>query len=355
MHVLGRHLRPRVFVADGVPLDVDVGIAGVPAAGRLVDVTIEGDRDGAGLAGPDLDLPVMDAVLDAAGDHQLIRPGRHPGLVAAVHVERLPVRHRPEGAGSDPESPDLVGVAVHEDRVVRRQGHPAGRVEETDAGGHRTPRCGVGDLEADLADRRRRLGGAAPGNLDVAYGQALAAADGDVDPPGPLACQPRAVEGQRDAPQGCARFRLDLDLAPAVAAVLVPDDGERCSEGRRVGQGERDRFVDVEGVVVIDIESDQPADHALPAADRACLDLIAERARTQLRIAQPVGVRDARRDPVDLYYVAGLGPVGPHAGGRRHQRDDRGHERAHGQAATKRRLHLQLPSSHVAGSGTEAP
>ena len=66
--------------------------------------------------GPDLDLPVMDAVLDAAGDDQLVRPGRHPGLVAPVHVESLPVRRWPEGAGGNPESSDLVGVPVHEDR-----------------------------------------------------------------------------------------------------------------------------------------------------------------------------------------------------------------------------------------------
>ena len=167
---------------------------------------------------------------------------------------------------------------------------------------------------------------------------------------GAVARHSGAVEGQRDAPQGFARFRLDLDLAPAVAAVLVPDDGERCREGRRVGQGEGNRFVDIEGVVVIDVETDQPADHALPAANRAGLDLVAVGARTQLRIAQAVSVRDARPGPVDLDYVAGLGPMGSHAGCRvRHQRATRDAEHARGQEPTHPAFHLQLPSRFASG------
>ncbi|MCE2516005.1 MAG: hypothetical protein J4F37_13545, partial [Acidobacteria bacterium] len=45
VHVLGCHLRPGVLVTNRVALDVDVGVAGVPAAARLIDVTLEGNRD----------------------------------------------------------------------------------------------------------------------------------------------------------------------------------------------------------------------------------------------------------------------------------------------------------------------
>ena len=354
VHVLGRHLRPGVVVADRIPLDVNVGVAGIPAARRLVDIALQGDRDGAGLVGPDLDPSMMEPILDAAADDDLVRPGGHASLVAPVHVEHLPVGRRPERAGGSRQSPDLVGIAVHEDCIVRRQGHPSGRIVETDAGGHGTARGGVGDLQANLAERRRRLGGAATDYRHVAYAQSVTATDGDIDPAGAVARQSRPVESQRDAPQGFSRFRPDLDPAPAVAAIPIPDDGERRREGRRVGQGQGHRLVDVEGVFVLDVEANQPARDALPAAHRTRLDRVAVGARTQLRIAQPVGVRDARRGPVDLYYVAGLGPVGSHAGGRRQQRDDREPKRARGQDATKRRFHLRLPSSPVTRSGVDA-
>ena len=100
------------------------------------------------------------------------------------------------------------------------------------------------------------------------------------------------------------------------------------------------RFVDVEGVSVVDVEADQPARDALPAAHRARLDLVAVGAHTQFGVAQAVGVRDARPAPVDLAHVAGLAAVGAHAECRgRRQGGDRGPEHAHGEEPTGRRLH----------------
>ena len=263
MHVLGRHLRPRVLVTDGVPLDVDVRIAGVPAAGRLVDVPLQRDGDRGGLVRPNLDGAAVESILRPARDHELVVAGRQAGFITPVDIEGETVVRRPERPRVHSQQADLVGEPMEAHRPIGRERSPASGVVQTDARWNLRPAIAVAHVEYEAAESGGHGRRAAPLDGDVAQRDALPGAHREVGVLDASAREAGAAEGQGGAREGATRLRGDLVRdAEAFAAVLVPPNNERRRQPGGVGQREGDRLVNVEGVVVVDVKGEDPADEA---------------------------------------------------------------------------------------------
>ena len=89
MHVLGCDLSPHGDVLRLFAHEMQVGVAGVPAARRLVDEALQRNCDARELTGFHVDRALEDAVLGSFRRDDLVRSGRHLSLVGAVHVKGL--------------------------------------------------------------------------------------------------------------------------------------------------------------------------------------------------------------------------------------------------------------------------
>ena len=69
MNVFGRQLPPHGLVVDLVPLDVNVGVAGVPAARWQIRVAFHRHRDAAGVVLSNLEAAAGHTVFGSPREH----------------------------------------------------------------------------------------------------------------------------------------------------------------------------------------------------------------------------------------------------------------------------------------------
>ena len=291
---------------------MQVIVARVPTATRLIDVALERDRRFGRLSRPDVDRPLVDPILGALRGHEPIGPGRHVGFVAAIDVEHLPVRVRPDESRRRPQQPGVVRVAVHQQRPVRRQRRASGGVIQAQTGRHRSVGLRVPDLETQRADRGGRQGASAAHDHQIAERDAAARANGQVGSQDPLAGESRSVHVDGDLAQFGARLRPhQLRHAVAVPRVLVPGHGERLGELRRVHHRQIDRLIDVERVPVVDVEREQVPEQTGPSANGLQRRRNLAAIDAELRPVDVEDSRDAILRPCQRHHPARLSAVRP--------------------------------------------
>ena len=180
MDVLGGDLCPHGVILRMVARDVDVGVAGVPALGGEVRVALEGDGEIRRLIRAHFHGPLVAAVFGTPRRDEFVAPDRETGLVVPIDVEGEAVLGGPPRARVHPQESHLVHEPVHEHGSLGGERSAAGLVVETEPGGDGTPARRILDREAQHAMGGRDGRGVAALDLDVAQGDPLRAADGEV-------------------------------------------------------------------------------------------------------------------------------------------------------------------------------
>ena len=312
--VLRRDLRPHGVVLRVVARDMDVGVAGVPPLRGEVRVALEGDGEIRRLIRAHLEGPLVAAVLGAARRDEFVAPDREAGLVGTVDVEGEAVFGRPPRARVHPQETDLVGEAVDEDGALGGERSATGRVVEAKPGGDRSPARRILHRETQRAVAGRDGRGVAAHDLDVAQGDPLRAADGEVRVADAVRGEAGALQrhpggGEHRAGRGGGLGFDGGRFADSVAAVVVEPDAERSGEFRRVRDREVDGLIDVEREGVLDVEGEEGADDARPVADVARLKRIAAAVHAEFRAGDAERAGDVLPRPLEFDDVAGLAPV----------------------------------------------
>ena len=205
-----------------VALQMQMRLPRIPSARGQVVVASQRNLHRRDLVRQNADLPMKEAVLRAARDHQVVRTRRDTRLVGPVHVEGLAALDGPERAAIQPDAADLIGEAADGNGLVRRQRQAAGLIVQADASRHRPAGRGILDRESQSTERGRRARRAAPRDGDVAESDdALTASDGHVHALRALPRQARPVQRNRGARACPDALRNDLHRAARVPGVLV--------------------------------------------------------------------------------------------------------------------------------------